>query len=76
MYFTQLLDDSYYILFCYDYMLYLYINRKRKVPFVNLGVTLENHILSEFWVPKTTCAKLLYVPPYRSENEIQFSAEI
>ena len=43
---------------------------------MNLGVTLENHILSEFWVPKTTCAKLLYVPPYRSENEIQFSAEI
>ena len=46
------------------------------MPFVSLGVTLENHILNEFWVPKITCAKLLYVPPYRSESEIQFSAEI
>ena len=66
------------IIFCYITIICCIdiLREKRKVPFVNLGVTLENHILSEFWVPKTTCAKLLYVPPYRSENEIQFSAEI
>ena len=66
------------ILFCFiTIMCCIYILReKRKVPFVNLGVTLENHILNEFWVPKITCEKLLYVPPYRSESEIQFSAEI